>query len=45
MLYGCETLSPIFRKGYMLKGFEKRDAEQDIWVQEGGINGRVDKTA
>jgi hypothetical protein len=45
VLHGSETSSAILTDGYRLQGFQKRDAGQDIWVQEGGINGRLDKTA
>jgi hypothetical protein len=33
------------REEYRMKEFEKWDAEQGIWVQDGGINGRVNKIA
>jgi hypothetical protein len=43
ILYGCETWSLTLREEHKLRVFEN-GAEENIWAEEGWIDGRVEKT-
>jgi hypothetical protein len=43
--YGCETWFLKTREEHRLRAFWEQGAEENIWTQEGGSDGRLEKTA
>jgi hypothetical protein len=45
VLYVCETQYLTTRKEHRLRAFKEQGAEENIWTQERGSGGRLEKSA